>query len=251
MPGFHGTCWWMRCAYPPYDRERRRAWIKAGIYCARRAGKRSASTSSSALEGHFASGRCSGPATVSLRWMPGFCGTCWWMRCAYPPYDRERRRAWIKAGIYCARRAGKRSASTSSSALEGHFASGRCSGPATVSLRWMPGFCGTCWWMRCAYPPYDRERRRAPIEADIRCARRVDKRSASTSSSGSPGASLPADARAGYGEASLGAGLPPDVLVDALPLSTLQPRETPCVDQSRNLLYAQHGSKPKPAVRIG
>jgi hypothetical protein len=24
-------------------------------------------------------------------------------------------------------------------------------------LRWAFGFLGTCWWMRCAYPPYNHE----------------------------------------------------------------------------------------------
>ena len=106
-----------------------------------------------------------------------------------------------------------------------------------MRLRWAPGFHGMRWWMRCAYPPYNRERRGAWIEAEGCCARRVDKRSASTFGF-SKGVSLRADARGGYGEASLGARRSRDVLVDALRLSTLQPRETASVDRSRRLLCA-------------
>jgi len=55
-PGFRGTRWRMRCAYPPYELERRFVSIEVGS---------------------------------PLRLRAGVRGTRWRMRCAYPPYNRE------------------------------------------------------------------------------------------------------------------------------------------------------------------
>ena len=84
------------------------------------------------------------------------------MRCAYPPYEFERRGAFNEADQRKPRvarrveRSGRR--------------------PRTGGLRGM----GESWRMRCAYPPYEFERRDASHEGDHCGARSADRRSAST-----------------------------------------------------------------------